>query len=140
MVRYWDASAVVAALGTQPDPAGRTALLAEDGQAVSGWTTRVECASALFRLRREEAIDEAVLAQALKKMEAFFDTCHEVSASEEVRIRAIRLLRAHPLRAADALQLAAALVACREEPASLPFVSSDQRLKKAAEREGFTVL
>jgi uncharacterized protein len=140
LVKYWDTSAVVATLGAEQDSRGRTALVEDGGQAVAWWATRVECASALFRLRREEVIDEAVLTRAFKKMDVFFEKCVEVGPSEEVRKRAIRILRTHPLRAADALQLAAALVACREDPASLPFISSDQGLKAAAESEGFTVL
>lgn len=40
----------------------------------------------------------------------------------------------------DALQLAAAIVAAEHEPASLPFVSLDERLNDAAAREGFQVL
>jgi predicted nucleic acid-binding protein len=44
------------------------------------------------------------------------------------------------LRAADALHLAAALVACEERPHLLPFVTLDGRLEDAARREGFTVL
>ena len=139
-MKYWDPSAIVPVIVPQPDPGGRVTLLEEDSQVMSWWASRVECTSALFRLRRQETIDERGLAQALRRLEAFFGKCLEVSASEEVRKRAIRLLRTHPLRAADALQLAAALVACREDPASLPFVSSDQRLTAAAEREGFTVL
>ena len=49
-------------------------------------------------------------------------------------------LRVHPLRAADALQLAAAIVAAEDQPADLPFVTLDDRLALAAEREGFTVV
>jgi hypothetical protein len=49
-------------------------------------------------------------------------------------------LRVHPLRAADALQLAAAIVASEDQPASLPFVTLDDRLGQAAQREGFTVI
>jgi uncharacterized protein len=139
-VKYWDPSAIVPVIIPQPDPGGRIALLEEDSQAMSWWGSRVECTSALFRLRRQETIDERELTQAFLRLETFFGKCLEVGPSEEVRKRAIRLLRAHPLRAADALQLAAALIACREEPASLPFVSGDQRLKAAAESEGFTVL
>ena len=116
------------------------ALVEDGGPAVAWWATRVECASALFRLRREGVIDETALTRALKKVDVFFEKCLEVGPSEEVRKRAIRILRAHPLRAAGALQLAAALIACREDPASLPFVSSDQGLRAAAEKEGFTVL
>ena len=54
------------------------------------------------------------------------------------RDRVIRLLRVHPLRMADAFQLAAAIVAAENHPASLQFVTLDDRLGQAAEREGFT--
>ena len=54
-----------------------------------------------------------------------------------VRNRAIRLLRVHPLRAADAFQLAAALVAFRAQPQDAIFLTGDERLRLAAEREGF---
>ena len=49
-------------------------------------------------------------------------------------------LRTHPLRAADALQLAAALAAADHNPASLEIVCLDERLRDAARREGFSVL
>lgn len=41
------------------------------------------------------------------------------------------------LRAADALQLAAAIVAADFNAASMPFVTLDVRLAEAADREGF---
>lgn len=57
-----------------------------------------------------------------------------------VRDHAERMVRSHPLRAADALQLGAAIVAAEEEPTSLEFVTLDRRLAAAAAREGFQVL
>jgi hypothetical protein len=57
-----------------------------------------------------------------------------------VRRTAERLLRTHPLRAADALQLAAALIAADHDPTSLAIVCLDERLRVAARREGFIVL
>ncbi len=54
--------------------------------------------------------------------------------------RARRLLASHTLRAADAMQLAAALLTCEDEPSRLPFVTVDDRLAEAAAREGFTVV
>ena len=63
----------------------------------------------------------------------------EIRPLDRIRRRAIRLLRIHPLRAADALQLAAALTAAAEEPADLEVVSSDARLSAAARQEGFVV-
>jgi len=64
----------------------------------------------------------------------------EVGALELVRSRALRLLNTHAIRAGDALQLAAALIACDERPESLPFVCLDDRLRDAARKEGFPVL
>ncbi len=57
-----------------------------------------------------------------------------------LRERALRLLSSHHLRAADSLQLAAALVWAREQPRGRVFISLDSRLGEAARREGFTVL
>jgi predicted nucleic acid-binding protein len=55
-------------------------------------------------------------------------------------VRARRLLETHPLSAADALQLAAALVMTEERPTGTEFVTFDIRLAEAANKEGFPVL
>lgn len=44
------------------------------------------------------------------------------------------------LRAADALQLAAALAAAENNPSALSIVTLDDRLAEAAEREGFPLM
>jgi hypothetical protein len=67
------------------------------------------------------------------------DEAHVVEPTDDVRIHALRVLRLHPLRAADALQLAAAIVWCRARPYGAAFVCLDDRLRGAAAREGFTV-
>ncbi|MCX6599391.1 MAG: PIN domain-containing protein, partial [Acidobacteria bacterium] len=64
----------------------------------------------------------------------------EVAPAAVVRARARTLLSVHALRAADALQLAAAITAAQGEPQRLPFVCLDDRLRLAAAREGFRVL
>lgn len=64
----------------------------------------------------------------------------EVSDLDAAKMRARRLLEAHPLRAADALQLAAALVGVFDRPEGFEFVAFDDILASAAEREGFSVL
>ncbi|MGO9413262.1 MAG: type II toxin-antitoxin system VapC family toxin [Spirochaetia bacterium] len=139
-MKYWDSSALISLLVDEPESESRTSLLQEDSQVITWWGSRVECASALNRLQRERSLDEGGLIQALSNLEAFYETCVEVLPSEEVRKRAIRLLRVHPLLAADALQLAAALLAAREDPSSLALVTSDDKLRSAANREGFLVL
>jgi hypothetical protein len=64
----------------------------------------------------------------------------EVEPSREVREHAGRVLLLHPLRAADAVQLASALLWTRGRPAGHDLVCLDDRLREAATREGFTVL
>lgn len=64
----------------------------------------------------------------------------EVPPTDDVRRLARRLVRVHPLRAADALQLAAAITAADGRPERLPFVTLDVRLADAASREGFKVI
>jgi uncharacterized protein len=64
----------------------------------------------------------------------------EVEASDLVRETAVRLLRVHPLRAADSLQLAAAFVVAEGRPPTLELVTLDDRLALAAQQEGFAVI
>jgi predicted nucleic acid-binding protein len=52
---------------------------------------------------------------------------------------ACSLLQLYPLRAADALQLAAALEACVHQAQGYVFITSDQRLADAARGSGFSV-
>jgi hypothetical protein len=59
-----------------------------------------------------------------------------VQPGDLVREQALRLLRVHTLRAADALQLAAALE-WAGAPTDADFVTFDDRLREAAVREGF---
>jgi hypothetical protein len=49
-------------------------------------------------------------------------------------------LRVHPLRGADALQLAAAFVAAERRPSSLQVLMLDQRLADAARKEGYVLI
>ncbi len=63
----------------------------------------------------------------------------EVAPSEALRNHALRLVRLHPLRAADALQLAAALEWMEGDPNGATLVTGDRQLGRAAQSEGFEV-
>ena len=139
-MKYWDSSALVTLLVDEPVSAERRALLRQDNRIVTWWGSWIECASALNRLHREGGIDRRELVQSLEHLQNLAATWLEIRPLERVRRRALRLLRVHALRGADALQLAAALTAAAEEPATLDIVSSDARLSTAAEREGFPVV
>jgi len=102
--------------------------------------TPLEVHSALWRRRRHAEIEvraQAAAEDALLELEGAWSIVADVT---QVDRRARRLLATHTLRAADAAQLAAALVACDERPERLPFVTLDERLAEAARREGFSVL
>ena len=67
--------------------------------------------------------------ESYRRLEAMRDDWQEVYASESLHRTAARLLKTHPLRAGDAVQLAAAPV--------VPLPDRNARLKQAAEGDGF---
>ena len=138
-MRYWDASAVVPLLIVEDSTPTARAWLTEDPGIVTWWGTPLECVSALARRQREGGLPEASIIDAVERLEVLAQTWHEVSPTDGVRRTAVRLLRSHPLRAADSLQLAAAIAAADGDPGSMPFVTLDARLADAASKEGFRI-
>jgi hypothetical protein len=138
-VRFWDSSAIVPLLIEQTASTRASAWLSDDdGMAL--WTlTPVEVASALRRLVRERAIDEDHARLAEGRMSELVRAGHLVIDVEPVKSLATRLLRLHPLRTFDALQLGAALHWAEGQPQERALHTLDGRLALAAEREGFVV-
>jgi predicted nucleic acid-binding protein len=138
-MRFWDASAVVPLLIAESATRPIQSLLSTDAVMLVWWGTEVECASAIARLERENAVEEAGATLAFARLKQLADGWHEVDPTDTVRETAIRVLRVHALRAADSMQLAAALVASERRPSSLEFVTLDDRLAAAARKEGFSL-
>ena len=139
-MRYWDASALVPAIVTEAGSDLVDAWLRED-EAVCTWgLTRVELASAVERRAREGILTPGERRDALRLVTGMAEAATEVVDLEAVRARAGPLLARHPLRAADAAQLAAALIVIEGGFRGLPFVCLDRRLADAASREGLDVL
>lgn len=139
-MRFWDTSALVPFLIQEPATPVARALLESDPQVIVWWGALVECQSALARSWREGRIQRAGYESGRAAAGIFIDTAYEVLPSEPVRSRAGLLLDRHALRAADALQLGAALTWCLDRPSGAGFVSFDDRLRQAARSEGFLVL
>jgi predicted nucleic acid-binding protein len=137
---FWDASAIVPLLMTEQATRGAQSLVLRDSSMLVWWATEVECASAIARLERDGGIDELGATAAFERLQYLANRWHEVDPSDSVREAAVRFMRVHPLRAADALQLAAAFIAAGLRPASLSLVTLDERLGGAARKEGFTVV
>jgi uncharacterized protein len=137
---FWDSSAVIPVLVAEDRSKEMVTLLGSDGAPALWWCGPVECQSALHRRRRADALSSAALAEALARLVRLMEDVDVVAPTRRLRERAARALAAHPLRAADSLQLAAALVWADDEPAGESFVCLDDRLRKAARSEGFEVL
>lgn len=139
-MKFWDASAIVPLLVAEQSTRRLQALAAQDPAMLVWWGSPVECVSALARLERDGALDAPAMTLALQRLRQLSTGWHEVDPSDEIREVAARFLRVHPLRAADALQLAAAFAAAERRPTSSQFVTLDERLADAARKEGFAVL
>ncbi|MEK7402697.1 MAG: PIN domain-containing protein [Gemmatimonadota bacterium] len=137
-MRFWDASAIVPLCLDQPATTRALAKHADDPELVVWWGTPIECASAIARLHRDGQLSSADEAQARSLLATLKASWFEVQPGDAVREQALRILRLHALRAADALQLAAALE-WSGSPADGRFVTLDERLAAAAQREGFAI-
>lgn len=138
-MKFWDSSAVVPLLVREDATTEALALLEADHDFAIWWATPVECVSALMRLLHAHHCDEATVEQALARLDALVERGSVIEPSDSIREQARRLLRVHPLRTADALQLAAAIELRGPPPQRPHLVTYDQRLAVAARREGFTI-
>jgi len=135
---FWDSSALIPLCVTQPQSA-ESRLLYEGYGIVAWWATQVEMMSGLARLDRTGQItrDRFLMAKQIA-LEIVRDWL-PVGSTESIALSACSLLELHPLRAADALQLAAALEWCEGEPRGNVFLTFDKRLREAAGLTGFTL-
>ncbi len=138
-MRFWDSSALVPLVVEQPTSSRAERWMAEDADAVTWTLTPVEVVSALRRLVRDGLLAERAATQAERISDELLARSHVITAAEDVKGIARRLLRVHALRAADALQLGAALAWAEGRPAGRFLHTLDARLAIAAEREGFLV-
>ena len=135
---FWDASAIVPLCVGQAGSGFAREALRSKSIAV-WWGTPVETASAFARLVCAGELDQRDLRMTMTRLAALRGMWIEVQPSEGLRALAEGLIERHPLRAADALQLAAALIWSRRRPQKRSFVCLDGRLADAAGKEGFSV-
>ncbi|MBI4403575.1 MAG: type II toxin-antitoxin system VapC family toxin [Deltaproteobacteria bacterium] len=139
-MKFWDASAIIPLLIEEKTSSRVRDLLTGDSE-VFVWTlTPVECFSALFRRHREKPVPVEIISQFRKRLAHMEKAWIEITQVELVKRRAERILASHRLRAADAMQLAAALVAFTDQPENGEFITFDETLAGAAALEGFVVL
>ncbi|MGH8244534.1 MAG: type II toxin-antitoxin system VapC family toxin [Steroidobacteraceae bacterium] len=135
---FWDASAVVPLILDEAGTAPMDASYPTEAINV-WWGTLVEVTSAIVRRERAGSLSPDGVTNSLALLSNMASRWNEVPPSGLLRERARRVLRTHGLRAADGLQLAAALTLARDDPGWLDFICRDSRLAEAAAREGLRV-
>lgn len=133
---FWDASALVP-LCVRQRITPRVISLYKSYEAVVWWATPVEIASALARLARMKQLDANDWARSRRLAGDLAEAWSVIQPSDALRARAYQLLDRHDLRAADALQLAAALEWCENVPQGRVFLAADEKLREAAVLRGF---
>jgi predicted nucleic acid-binding protein len=136
---FWDASALIP-LFIHEIVSAQAHTLFRQWSPVVWWGTAVEVESSFARLRRSNGLNDQDWQVALGYLVTLTQSWHEIEPSSNLRDLAGTLMYRFPLRAADALQLAAALRWCQQRPAGRTFISGDIRLCEAAELAGFTVI
>ena len=140
-MNFWDSSALVPLFLKEVTSLRISKFLSHEPDLAVWWSTPVEIASAFTRTQRKAGPSNAKkYMQAAPYLDKLRSGWLEIHPSEEVRETALRLLRIHSLRAADALQLAAALVFTNHRPIGKKFVCLDVRLSEAASKEGFSIV
>lgn len=139
-MNFWDSSALVTLL-IKEEKTKEVLDLFEKSDAILIWTlSPVEVCSTIHRLIRMGHLATERAEKVFRHWDELKNKFQLIQNIELVKSRALRVLRNHPLKAADSLQLAAALIACLEHPEGHSFVCLDTKLAAAASKEGFEVL
>ena len=139
-MKFWDTSAIIPLCIEEQKTRTVKDIAEKDGAVVVWWGSLVECYSAFGRLRREGILKPQEEAEVFAVLSQLAGVWTEIEPSDDVREFTRRLIQNYPLRAADSLQLSAAIVWAEKTPRGHEFVCLDSRLRSAAHTEGFAVL
>lgn len=139
LAAFWDTSAIVALCARQATTLTAQRFVRQYPKMRAWWGATVEARSAFARLLQGKELNDREFHYALNQLETLRQSWVEVAPGDRLREIAETLPDKYGLRAMDALQLAAALVWCKEKPRKRPFICFDIRLAIAAEKAGFTV-
>jgi uncharacterized protein len=136
---FWDASALTP-LCIEFQATEKIDRLFQEFEIVVWWGSAVEVRSALARLERMGQITAKEVDDSLVRFADLKHRWQAIEPSNALRDLAEELPSRFNLRAADALQLAAAWIWTMQRPNNRPFLSGDQRLLEAARQMGFRAI
>jgi predicted nucleic acid-binding protein len=135
---YWDSSALIPLCITQPQSANAVQMY-RSFAILTWWASQVEIISGLTRLLRMGQLSNNEFVNGKQLASSLIRKWNAAGFSPSAAPAACALLELHPLRAADALQLAVALEVCDRQPHGFSFITADRRLADAAGKTGFAV-
>lgn len=136
-MKFWDSSAIVPLLVEEKSSKFVDRCFTMDPSIVVWWGTSIECVSAVSRLERDGSLNSRETEEVLSRLSELRASWREIQPGTIVKQSAERILRLHPLRAQDAQQLSACLLANRDQ--EIEFVTLDEKLAGAARKEGLKV-
>jgi hypothetical protein len=139
-MRFWDSSALIPLLIREKSSETMRAILINDRHIAASVITPVEIESALWRRRHHGDFDAEEHSDAEETFAELTRSWSEIGDIIIARGIALDLLSRHVLRAADAIQLATAVIAAGSNRVPLAFITLDRELAAAARAEGFAVL
>jgi uncharacterized protein len=139
-VKFWDSSALVPLIIEERHSKACRQLLRTDPTQLVFCFTRTEILSAIWRKHREGLLDTTDVQTAEGRLAKLAERWTEVDSLSPVRDAAEQLLRVHPLRAADSLQLGACVAVFGTRRRDREFVVLDDLLAEAGRQEGFKVV
>lgn len=128
---YLDASALARLYTLEPDHEGVRAQQAKATGDITHDITYVELHSALAGRRRRKLMNERAYQAALSDFKRDWPSIRHISIDQQLLQDAAALAQAHPLRAYDAVHLAAAQAV---SPLGLQFMTFDTNLRAVAEQ------
>lgn len=136
-MKFWDTSALMPLLVLEDATPVVRMLFRDDPTVAVSFITDIELSAGVARRsRNDEQVKRAAVQRALEDLR---DTWLESKDYDEIMAVARYAAETHHLRAGDAIQLASAIVLCRNRP-RLPLVTLDRDLAAAARLEGFPTL
>lgn len=137
-MRYYDTSALVKQYLQEPGSKLVLELLKSGEKVYTASLTYAETHAAFSRRTREGRLTRETTKRLALRFDKDWESYDIVVLSENVFRLARQMLYRHPLRSADAIHLASALLLARTSPrSSWSFVCADGRLCDAAKSEGF---
>jgi predicted nucleic acid-binding protein len=137
---FFDASAVVPlCLPQTSSQRARQAYRIFSKQVVAR-TTFIEAASAVYKAVRLGQLAGTSAKSAMDRLAQLDKRWTEIELTDRARNLGVDVLAHYDLRAGDAIQLASALIWCKEQPRNRPFVCFDQSLGAAAVAAGFDLI